>query len=97
MAIALHSARRASEAYLAGADADVFQRTLARELRGQVGRATLLSQLMVRAPAQAPIAAIARAAPALVRWVASRTRVRPSPTTVDRGGEVATSPPRALA
>lgn len=75
IAIALHSGRRAAEAFLAGHSAAAYQAALARELRGQVSRATWVSRLLVR-PWFQPLADLtARAAPALVRAVARSTRV----------------------
>ncbi len=75
IAIALHSGRRASEALLAGQSAAHYQAALARELRGQVARATWVSRLLVR-PWFQPLADLtARAVPSLVQAVALRTRV----------------------
>lgn len=75
IAIALHSAKRATDAYLAGSSADAYQRALGRELRAQVARATWVSRLLVR-PWFQPFADLgARTAPALVRAIAMRTRV----------------------
>jgi flavin-dependent dehydrogenase len=75
IAIALHSARRATNAYLAGDSAASYQMALGRELRGQVSRATWVSRLLVR-PWFQPLADLtARAAPSLVRAVAMGTRV----------------------
>jgi flavin-dependent dehydrogenase len=75
LAIALHSAHAAADAYLAGVDADVFQRRLARDLKGQVTGATLLSQALVRPWAQGVIAAAARLQPRLLTAAATRTRI----------------------
>ena len=75
LAIALHSAHAAAGAYLAGADADAFQRRLARDLKGQVTGATLVSQALVRPWAQGVIAAAARLQPRLLTAAATRTRI----------------------
>ncbi len=75
LAIALHSAHAAAGAYLAGAEADAFQRRLARDLKGQVTGATLISQVLVRPWAQAAIAAAARLQPRLLTAAATRTRI----------------------
>jgi len=75
MAIALHSAALAAQAYLAGRDADSFQRRLARDVTPQVLLATGLSHGLVRRPTQVLLAALARLAPGLVTTIAARTRV----------------------
>jgi flavin-dependent dehydrogenase len=75
MAIALHSAELAANAMLAGRSADAFQRELARHVRVQVGRATLVSQLLVRPEAQGPLGAVLALAPGLARLVAKGTRL----------------------
>jgi len=56
MSIALHSARLAASFALAGRDAGAFQRRLAQDVRGQVWRATVLTQAMVSPSSQAIIA-----------------------------------------
>ena len=75
ISIALHSARLAAEHYLAGNASAQFQTQLARDVRGQVRWATLLSQLLVHAPGQRVATALARMAPALISQVARRTRI----------------------
>jgi flavin-dependent dehydrogenase len=75
MSIALHSAELAARAYLAGQDADAFQRRLARDVRGQVLLATCLSHALVRRPGQAALSLAARLAPGLMASVAAHTRV----------------------
>ncbi|MEO5728455.1 MAG: FAD-dependent oxidoreductase [Byssovorax sp.] len=75
MSIALHSAELAARAYLAGSDADAFQRRLARDVRGQVLLATCLSHALVRRPGQAVLSLAARLAPGLMAAVAAHTRV----------------------
>lgn len=75
LAIALHSAHAAAGAYLAGADADAFQRRLARDLKAQVMGATLLSQALVRPWAQGAIAMAAQLQPRFLTAAATRTRI----------------------
>lgn len=75
MSIALHSAVRACDAVLAGRSAEDFQAAFADEVAGQVGRATLLSRLMVRPWFQGAARAVAAAAPGLVARIAVSTRV----------------------
>lgn len=84
MAIALHSASRAADFALAGRIPDAFQRALAAELRVQVGRATLVSQLIVTPWGKSLAGAALRVAPNLAALVAKGTRLRgaaPSATT----------------
>lgn len=81
MAIALHSARRAAEAFLAGRTPETFQRQLAGELGAQVRRATWLSQLMVEPAAQGALALAACARPRLLALVAGATRIRTAQLT----------------
>ncbi len=76
ISIALHSARRAAEAMLAGSDAAAYQSGLAGELRRQVGRATRLSRLLVRPAVQPALARVCRHAPALIGLAARATRIR---------------------
>jgi flavin-dependent dehydrogenase len=75
LAIALHSAHAAAGAYLQGADAEIFQARLARDLGRQVTGATLASQLMVRPWAQGAIAGATRLQPRLLAAAATRTRI----------------------
>ena len=78
IAIALHSARLAADIYLAGGTAAEFQARLARDVAGQVRRATWLSRLLVQPPAQAVAAVAARLMPDLMTGIAQATRI-PSP------------------
>jgi flavin-dependent dehydrogenase len=78
IAIALHSARLAADIYLAGGSAAEFQRRLAREVAGQVRRATWISQMLVRPAGQTIAAAGARIVPGLLGGVAQLTRI-PAP------------------
>lgn len=78
IAIALHSGKRAADAFAAGRTAATYQSALAHELRSQVSRATWVSRLLVR-PWFQPLADLtARTAPGLVRAVALGTRVAQS-------------------
>jgi menaquinone-9 beta-reductase len=74
MAIALHSAELAAQAYLAGRSPDAFQKRLARDVSGQVLLATSLSHGLVRRPTQTALNAVALF-PRMVAAIASRTRV----------------------
>jgi len=75
ISIALHSAELAATTYLEGRDADAYQQRLARDVRVQMLLATLLSQGLVRRPAQAMLGAAARLWPGLMSSVAFHTRV----------------------
>jgi flavin-dependent dehydrogenase len=75
MSIALHSAELAAATYLAGDDAEAYQRWLARDVTGQVLLATLLSHGLVRRMGQAALGRVARLAPGLMSTVAFYTRV----------------------
>jgi flavin-dependent dehydrogenase len=76
MAIALHSARRAAEFALAGRTPDAFQHALADELRAQVGRATLVSQVIVTSWGHALAGLALNVAPGLAGAVAKGTRLK---------------------
>ncbi len=76
MAIALHSAALAADHMLAGQSADAFQRALAQSVRGQVGRATLVSRMIVAPSGQAASAVALAVAPGLASVVAKGTRLR---------------------
>ncbi|GGE29427.1 hypothetical protein GCM10007276_03270 [Agaricicola taiwanensis] len=75
MAIALHSAALAADAYLAGTGADEFQKRLACDVRAPVCRATLVSQSMVRKRSQGLLAQGIRLWPEALAHVASLTRL----------------------
>jgi flavin-dependent dehydrogenase len=75
IAIALHSARMAADYYLSGRSSSEFQSDLARDVMGQVRRATLLSHLLVQPKGQAVAMALARMAPGLVRQIGRGTRI----------------------
>ena len=77
MALALHSAAVAAEAYLAGRSSPAFQKQLAADVGAQVRRATWLSRALVRPGTQALIMTLACRFPALVEAVARSTRLSP--------------------
>jgi hypothetical protein len=75
IAIALHSARMAADYYLSGKSSSEFQSDLARDVTGQVRRATLLSRLLVQPKAQVVGMAFVQMAPGLVRQIGRGTRI----------------------
>jgi menaquinone-9 beta-reductase len=75
IAIALHSARMAANYYLSGQSTSEFQSDLARDVMGQVRRATLLSRLLVQPKGQAVAMALAQMVPGLVRQIGRGTRI----------------------
>ncbi len=75
MAIALHSAAKAVHEFQAGQAAPDYQRQLAAELAGQVGRATLLSQALVQPLGRGILPYVAGLWPGLLARTASLTRV----------------------
>ena len=75
MSIALYSGVRAAESLLRGEDAETFQRTLYRELRGQVARATALSLALVHEPSKRLLVGAVRRWPNLLRGSAQATRL----------------------
>jgi flavin-dependent dehydrogenase len=75
MSIALHSARLAASAYLAGQAAEAFQARLAADIGAQVWRATWLSRIFVHRRPQHGLLATARLLPAALRLGAAMTRV----------------------
>jgi menaquinone-9 beta-reductase len=75
MSIALHSANRAAQAYLSGGTAEAYQRALARDLSGQLRRATLISRLLVSSAGQALAMASASFAPLVLPASAGATRI----------------------
>ncbi len=75
MAIALHSARLAAEAMLAGGNAAAFHRGLRAQLRPQFRRAAWLSRGTATAVGRHGFIAAARLAPGLLALAAAATRV----------------------
>jgi menaquinone-9 beta-reductase len=75
MSIAMHSAFRAAAAYLTGESAECFQRRLAADIAAQLGRATWLSRLGVKARPQRLLIAAASRWPGALALGALATRV----------------------
>ena len=75
MSIALHSARLAAEVALSGGAADAYQRALARDVGRQVGRATWMSQALVRPWSQAAVLAALQLRPTIASMAAAATRI----------------------
>jgi len=75
MAIALHSAQLAARYYLSGRTAAQFQDRLARDIARQVGRATLISQALVRPLGQKTAVTAARIFHGLLGATARNTRI----------------------
>jgi flavin-dependent dehydrogenase len=75
IAIALHSARLAAQCYLEGRSQAEFQSRLADAIDRPLRSATLLSRILVHAPAQAIAMAVLRRAPSLIGNIARRTRI----------------------
>jgi menaquinone-9 beta-reductase len=75
MSIALHSARLAASAYLAGEEARQFQARLAADVGAQVGRAAWLSRVFVRRGPQLGLATAARLVPMALSLGAALTRL----------------------
>jgi flavin-dependent dehydrogenase len=75
MAIALHSAAKATAAVLTGTSADAYHRALRRDVRGQILRASALYRLARLPPAQRALFAVAGVFPGLLRMAAHYTRV----------------------
>jgi flavin-dependent dehydrogenase len=78
MSIALHSAVVAATSHLAGISAAVYHRRIGRDLRRQIGRATLLSRAADTAFGRAGALRLAALWPAGVRLAARLTRVPPA-------------------
>jgi flavin-dependent dehydrogenase len=77
MSIALWTGMEAAESVLRSESAAAFQARIAEAVRGQVGRATRLSRMMVRPWFQAAATAVVAAAPSLARRIARSTRLQP--------------------
>jgi menaquinone-9 beta-reductase len=75
MSIALHSAERAARAYLADETAEAYQQALARDLSGQLRRATIISRLLVSGAGQILAMACASLAPLILPASAGATRI----------------------
>lgn len=75
LSIALHSARLAARYLAAGRSAAAYQQRLARDLGGQVRRATLVSRMLVSMLGQPAMMLVARMVPGLVGIIARDTRI----------------------
>lgn len=75
ISVALFSARRAAEMYLAGHGADDFQRRLSAELSPLMRRDMALARLLASPAGQRLAVAAARRIPALLAWSAAATRL----------------------
>jgi flavin-dependent dehydrogenase len=75
MSIALHSARLAASAYLAGQGVQTYQARLGVDIGAQVWRATWLSRIFVHRGPQHGLLATARLLPAALRLGTALTRV----------------------
>ncbi len=75
VALALHTARRGAEAFLAGRSSREYHASLRSELRGQMARASLLQNLCLSGTLQPTVLRACRMAPALLRVAASWTRI----------------------
>jgi flavin-dependent dehydrogenase len=76
VAIALHSAALAAQAWLSDDDADAYHRRMRRHLRGQMRLASALHRGCMTPGLQPWLVRIARASPAIVRLLARSTRLR---------------------
>ena len=78
MSIALHSARLAAAAVLAGGTPATYHAALRRDVAAQVGRATALQRVGTTGLGRAGLVAGLAFAPPLLRWAAALTRVPPA-------------------
>jgi flavin-dependent dehydrogenase len=77
LAIALHSGRLAARSILAGRSAELFHVELHNQLASQIRLATVLSRALVSQPQRTGAELATRLFPALLRSVATRTRLPP--------------------
>jgi menaquinone-9 beta-reductase len=77
LALALHSGRLAAHTLLAGRSSHHFQAELYGQLRRQISVATALSRALVSQPQRSALSLAVRAFPAVLRSVASHTRLAP--------------------
>ena len=94
MSIALYSGLRAAEGLLRGESSASFQRSLGRDLRFQVARATAISRLLVQEPSKTLLVDAARLWPRWLRTVARATRLSASATVRVQSSFSSTSPRR---
>jgi len=78
MAIALHSARLAAHAILAGVGARAYHAAFRRDCAAQIGRATALQYGGERSAGRRLLVASVGVLPGLLRWAAALTRVPPT-------------------
>lgn len=76
ISVALHSARRAAEMFLAGCTADEYHRQLAVDLSPSMQRAMTLSRLLVGSHGQRLLAEAVTLVPRLITWSAAATRLQ---------------------
>lgn len=79
ISVALYSARRAAETFLAGRTAEDFHRGLASELSPVMRRDIALSRLLTSSRARPVVGLAASLAPVLMRWGAAATRLPGAP------------------
>ena len=78
MAIALHSARLAATAVLAGAPPAAYHAAFRRDVAAQIGRAAALQRIGETAAGRWAIMAGVAKLPSVLRWAAALTRVPPA-------------------
>jgi len=78
MSIALHSARLAAEAVLAGASAAAYHSAFRRDVAAQIGRATMLQRSGETHAGRDMFLTAAAMLPPLLRWAAAATRIAPA-------------------
>ena len=78
MAIALHSARLAAAAVLAGAGPAAYHAAFRRDVGRQIGRATALQRIGETSAGRRLLVAGIGFLPSLLRWAAAATRVPPA-------------------
>ena len=78
MAIALHSARLAARAVLAGGSAAAYHAGFRRDVAAQIGRATALQRAAEGKAGKRLLVAGVGIVPGLLRWAAALTRVPPA-------------------
>ncbi len=95
VSIALHTARRGADAYLAGRSAGEYHADLRRDLRGQMLRASLVHRACLSAALQPAVLYACWMVPAIMRVAAAWTRIAtpsPRPSPGGRGSREALSP-----
>ena len=92
MSIALHSAHRAAESYLNGESASSYQDALARDLKSQVRRATIVSRILVGEAGQGLAMACALLLPIVLPIGAGLTRIPAHALGKHALGEISAKP-----